>query len=255
MEKVMLNELDPENTFFHFSPEKEGEFVEKEGLVAKIGKNSEVGGEKIPKVFFSKGVNGVLEACEVWIKWMMNNAYNINDRYGFYHGKSLEERELLVEKWNQKFLNREYLIDYDNQKDVFELVYQGLQRQVYYKLDLEEGIDFDYEDVDELKVMAQKKKEANDFSSYIYQKEMYGSYSNMDSVIMDSWNMHTKSYHSIDREKISQVVDSSGKKDGLSIVQEIYEIYGKEKNWDILDRFITYTYDKRKENNDVVKLR
>lgn len=245
MNEVTLDEVNNEMTFFHFSPVEQKQSIEHFGLLAKIGHNAE-GVEDSPKVFFSKGKMGVLEACDVWIKWMLHNGFGMKDKYGFYQGKNLEERKKRVEEWNREFLNREYLKDTKKLEKVFELVYQGLQRQVYYKLDLVEGIDFDYQDIDEVKIRALRKKEQGNENDYIYQKEMFGNFSNIESPIMDSWNMHTKPYKEIEKEKISQVVTSSGKTDGLSIIQEIYETRGKNRKWDVLDNFMSYVYRKEK---------
>lgn len=245
MKKVALDELDDEMSFFHFSPAEQKESIEYFGLLAQIGHNAK-GVEDSPKVFFSKGKVGVLEASDVWIKWMMHNYFGMKDKYGFYQEKTIEGRKTAIEEWNNEFLNREYLKDTEKLEKVFELVYQGLQRTVYYKLDLVEGIDFDYQDIDEAKMRALRRKQQGNEIDYIYQKEMYGNFSDVESPIMDSWNMHTKPYKEIEKEKISQVVTSNGKTDGFSIIQEVYETKGKNRKWDVLDKFMAYAYRKEK---------
>lgn len=253
MKKVVLNELDDEMSFFHFSPVAQKKFIEDFGLLAQIGDNAK-GVEESPKIFFSKGKMGVLEACDVWIKWMMNNSFGMKDKYGFYQGKTLEQRKNIIEEWNNEFLSREYLKDTEKLDKVFELVYKGLKKQVYYKLDLVEGIDFDYQDIDEAKVRALMKKQQGNKIDNIYQKEMYGKFSNVESPIMDSWNMHTKPHKGIEKEKISQVVTTRGTTDGLSIIQEIYETRGKKREWDVLDNFMSYVYQKQRiENKDDIQ--
>lgn len=235
MKKVRLTDLDDQESFFHFSPAAAISSVEEKGLEARIGNHSKAG-EKTEKIFFSKGIIGALEACDVWIKWMMNNGYSEKDSYGLYHGKTLEERKNSIETWNKEFLSREYLKDSAKQRIIFNLVYESLKKQVYYKLDLIEGVDFNYNDIDEIKERTALKKDQGDFSHYIYQKEMYGYFSDVDSLVMDQWNIHTKANKGVEKEKISQVVSSTGAEDGLSIVQEMYEMQGKDRQWNNIYR-------------------
>lgn len=65
---------------------------------------------------------------------------------------------------------------------------------------------------------------------------MYGYFSDVDSLVMDQWNMHTKANKGVEKEKISQVVSSTGAEDGLSIVQEMYEMQGKDRQWNNIYR-------------------
>lgn len=240
MKRVKLDDI---STFFHFSPLEQKQSIECSGLLAKIGDNA-VGIEHSPKVFFSKGKLGMLETCDVWIKWMMNRAFGITDKYEFYQGKNLQERKKGIDEWNREFISREYLNDKEKLERVFEIVYQSMQRQEYYRLDLIEGIDFNYQDIDEAKEEALRKKSQGNIINYIYQKEMYGDFSNIESPIMDSWNMHTKPYKEIEKEKISQVITAKGRTDSLSIIQEVYEAIGKNRKWDVLDDFMFYAYQK-----------
>lgn len=53
MKKVVLDELDDEMSFFHFSPAEQKESIEHVGLLAQIGHNAK-GVEDSPKVFFLK---------------------------------------------------------------------------------------------------------------------------------------------------------------------------------------------------------
>ena len=199
MKRVILEELDKENTFFHFTRKENIKFIEQNGLIATKGQNAK-NIEITPKIFFSKGIEGILELTDVWIKWMMNNAYSMKNLYGFYDTLSKQEITEKASTWDKEFRNRSYLEDKEKS--------------------------------------LQLKRKGN-IVNYLYTKEMYGSYSNVDSIKMEKWNMHTKMYKNIDKEKISQVVTKSGQEDILSIIKTIYQKENNKK-YDILNDYMEY---------------
>lgn len=114
-----------------------------------------------------------------------------------------------------------------------------MKQTVYLSLELEEGVDFDYRDIDENKEKSLQLKRNGNIVNYLYTKEMYESYSNVDSIKMEKWNMHIKMYKNIDKEKISQVVTKSGQEDILSIIKTIYQKENNKK-YDILNDYMEY---------------
>ena len=98
-------------------------------------------------------------------------------------------------------------------------------------------------DIDEAKDKMLSKKENK--IDYYYMKEMYGDFSNVNNNKMERWNMHTLSNVGIPTYRICLIKASNGSSDMLSIVMEIYEEKGKEYNWDILSKYISYV--KRRE--------
>ena len=198
--------------------------------------------EVTKKVFFSKGKIAVLELCDVWLKWMMNNAFGTKDLYGYYKDMSFDKRRKLMSFWNNEFLSKEYLKDEEKLNFVFEIVYAKMKNAVYLLLDLDDST-YSMSDMDEAKDKMLSKKENK--IDYYYMKEMYGDFSNVNNNKMERWNMHTLSNVGIPTYRICLIKASNGSSDMLSIVMEIYEEKGKEYNWDILSKYISYV--KRRE--------
>ena len=53
MKRVILEELDKENTFFHFTRKENIKFIEQNGLIATKGQNAK-NVEITPKIFFHR---------------------------------------------------------------------------------------------------------------------------------------------------------------------------------------------------------
>ena len=100
MKKVNIDDLDIETTLFHFDIRDE-RFVEQYGFPADIGPDSK-NAEKTPKVFFSKGIKGVLDIIDVWIIWRMNNDHQNS------------------KNWTNEFLSGVYLKDEEKKEITFE---------------------------------------------------------------------------------------------------------------------------------------
>ena len=246
---VVLNDSLRES-FFHFTGEENLINIQEIGLQPRIGMNSN-GLEKTSKIFFSKGFDGLLQNLDVWIKYKFHRAFNEVDGYGFYKGKTIEERKRLVEEWEKEFLSKDYLKDDEKKEKVFEKIYKGIKTQKYLLLDLEKEIDFKYNDIDEIKEYNLEEKNKGNSTRYLYAKEMYGNYSNVDSNIVDKWNMHTLPNYGVAKEKISKVITKDGKDDALSILQYIYINYrNKEDKYDILDDFMTYSFKRDKNKTE-----
>lgn len=86
MNYIKSNELDYEHTFFHFSRISNKESIEKNGLQAVAGGENEAGNDKEnPTIYFSYGIDGMLKAIDVWIRWEYNRlAKKINQNI-FHH--------------------------------------------------------------------------------------------------------------------------------------------------------------------------
>lgn len=76
---------------------------------------------------------------------------------------------------------------------VYEKMKYILDNSIFLILDLEENIDFDYNDIDEVKNTY--------YSSFL--KLLYPSNSNLKDPRIEYWNMHTYSNQIIEAEKIS----------------------------------------------------
>ena len=247
MEKVIIDEL-PENSLFHFTHIDNYETIDSEGLKPIIGENA-FGIEETPKIFFSKGELGIIKVNEVWLRWLMNRIFGPNDRLNKYKELTPNENERRIYAWIKEFLSGEYKNDTEKKEELFAYFYSYLKERIYFVLDIEDKKEYDSEDLDENKVKLNDPSGINER----FAKIMYGEFSDMQSKIMDDWNMHTKTGQSIDKTKIKQVVTEDGMTDMLSIVLYVYD---KHKDMPhvqlLLDDFVLYA-KKRLEIEEMTK--
>ena len=244
MEKKTIEEID-DNSYFHFTHKSNYENIDNLGLSATIGCNA-IGIEESPKVFFSKGKIGILKVSEVWLRWLMNRIFGEKNMIGIYDNLSSSDKEEEIFKWGTEFISGEYKDDNKKKEILFKYFFKYLEDRIYYKLDINEGIEFESSDIDENK---NKIKIINRNSYRLFAKTMYGEFSDIDSLIMDDWNMHTKSNVGIEKNKLQQVITKDGKEDMLSIVIDVYDKYKDMPHKKmLLDDFIEYAKRKRLVN-------
>ncbi len=243
--KCKLSDLDFEDSYFHFTDETNLSSIKENGLISDIGKHSE-GIDKKASIFFSYGMIPTLQGADTWIKFIMHRMYGEKNQFGIYNGLDENEIKLKQHEWGKLFLNREYLTDTNRKEKTFELLYGALKEKIFLTLDLRPDIDFSSDDVDYTKKEAHDKKEKGYSIPYLYMKEMYGKYSDADSIVMDKWNMHTYFGAKVEPERIMQVTDSYGRTDMLHILMEMYDKSKSYKDFqvDILKDFISYARQK-----------
>lgn len=262
-----LSNEELEKTYFHFSLKKDKNSIDKKGLEPRIGRNSK-GIDELKSIFFSYGLEGVLEAWDVWLKWRADRLYN-----PYYQEENKEIRETIengiateeekhkyyfkCEQWEKELISGEYKEDKEKLDFLYEFQIDEMLANNYYALDLKEGEEFSFDDVDESK----RKKIAikdnpNEMTQYKMFKEMYGNYSNFESTKVDKWNMHTflGKKMTIEPNRIKQLILPNGKNDILSVIEFLYdkykEIMPKEQQvqFDLLDGYMEYVKDKIKNN-------
>lgn len=235
--------------YFHFTKAKNAESISQTGLHPVIGGYSE-GCERTPKVFFSKGHEGILLNADVWMKYFMNKAYGPKNSFGLFsivYGRDKESIQQGISAWNHEFLSRKFLSDELKKQLLYEKLYQAMQHHVYLALNLEERIDFNPNDIDEVKVAALDNLQTGTGINIAYAEVMYGH--KIDSPVMEGWNMHTQSGRGITPEKISQLVTSTGKTDMLSILEQAYAKRDTSKKYEMLDDFMNYVSKRREEDS------
>lgn len=206
-----INEIDVDNSYFHFTLEDNLESITKNGLIPVIGNNA-ANLERTPKIFFSVGASGTLQIIDAWIRWRLfknikkNNLYDYKNE--FITGKGL----------TSELIETTYIEFYDYIKNC-----------TYLKLDLEENIDFSLDDIDEIKAYFNKDEML---------KKMYGPYSNINSSKMEKWNMHTFSNHIIPPTKIN-IIKCNESFSALDIIKELSTRYTQE-NLTYLNNFLEY---------------
>lgn len=190
MQQYLLNKKDLNLNYFHFTDKKNLESIKSNGLVPNIGNNAK-NIEKTKKVFFVEGLDNLLILFECWI----NALYYIPVIPFIYKLGAF----FLRHKWFPNIIGDSYFkalkISKLHQKRAFRKLDKILDYGVLLKLDLEENIDFRYDDKDEIKSRGYIKRHL----------EICGyseKYSDLNSNIMDKWNMHTLTDHTVDSKKI-----------------------------------------------------
>lgn len=150
---IELKSEDLDGLFLHYTLAKNVPSIARYGLLPKIGPNS-IGIEETEKVFFAIGADGFLMIMDVWLRWLAVQA-NIPKR--LYHFGSWYMRS----NWTPKMFSNAYLKVFSESKIIRRrcrrLLKDILDESVVLVLELEEGRDFSYDDVDEVKKRFNKK--------------------------------------------------------------------------------------------------
>ncbi len=226
---IDIKNVDLEHSFFHYTNINNLESIFKNGLEPRIGANS-LYLEKSSKIFFVKGEMGIIDIMDVWLKWLTAKS-NVN-KFIYWIGTTYMRFPLcikslpnLIVKKNLNNVKKRHKI-YNNMKNI-------LDDSVFLKLDLEENVDFDYNDIDEV-----KERYYDSFLKMLYTKN-----SNLQDKRMEYWNMHTKSNRWIEKEKIQILCYDSDYKASILLkylIEKNME-YAK-KNCPFLNEYYNYIY-------------
>ncbi len=190
MQHYLLNKKDLNSNYFHFTNKKNLESIKFNGLVPNIGNHAK-NIEKTKKVFFIEGLDNLLILFDCWI----NALYYIPVipfiyKLGAFFLRYKRFPNIIADNYFN-ILKVSKL----QQKRAFKMLDKVLDCGILLKLDLEENVDFRYDDKDEIKSGGYAKK-------YLEICGYSKKYSNLDSDIMDKWNMHTLTGHIVDAKKI-----------------------------------------------------
>lgn len=243
---VTLNELENKEkqefkkVFLHFTRKNNQEDIEKRGLDPQAKKENAVANDKeVPVVYFSEGIDGMFETLNTWVRFE-------------YYMKVQEKRR---EGIDVKLGNEE--IDSDILKEVHEKMYEDLKDRIYYSVDLEEGIDYEKDGIDDKKVDLKTRLENNDIPEHIVEdvKWQYGDgdYGNFNDIKQEKWNRNTIRGKVIEPEKLTQIVSENGSLSALDIMLEKYENYDKTKleNLKELEKLVEYCKERKKEEQEL----
>lgn len=159
-------------------------------MIPNIGANAK-NIEKTKKIFFVEGLDNLLILFDCWI----NALYYIPIIPLIYKLGAF----FLRHKWFPSIIGDSYFkflkVSKLHQKRAFKKLDKILDCGILLKLDLEENIDFRYNDKDEIKSRGYIKRhlEVCGYSE---------KYSDLSSSIMDKWNMHTLTNHKVKTKKI-----------------------------------------------------
>ena len=243
---VTLNELENmekqelKKIFLHFTRKNNQESIEKIGLNPNVKKENAVGNDKeVPVVYFSEGLDGMFEILNTWVRFE-------------YYMQVQEKRRLGLDV---KFGHEE--VDSDNLKEVYEKMYEDLKDRIYYSVDLEEGIDYEKDGIDDKKVDLKTRLENKDIPEHIIEDAKWqygdGDYGNFDDIKQEKWNRNTIRGKVIEPEKLMQIASENGSLNALDIMLEKYENYDKTKleNLKELKELVEYCKERKKEEQEL----
>lgn len=243
---VTLNELENKEKqkfkkiFLHFTRKSNQESIEKIGLNPNVKKENAVGNDKeVPVVYFSEGLDGMFEILNTWV------------RTEYYMNVQLKRRLGLDVKFGHEEVESDIL------KEVYEKMYEDLKDRIYYSVDLEEGIDYEKDGIDDKKVDLKTRLENNDIPERIVEdvKWQYGDgdYGNFDDIKQEKWNRNTIKERVIELEKLMQIASENGSLSALDIILEKYENYDKTKleNLKELEELVEYCKERKKEEQEL----
>lgn len=199
MKKYQISQEDMNTHFFHFTKYKNLKSIKQNGLVPKIGAHAKYI-EKNDKVFFVEGLDNFIILFDCWI-----NCYFYIPIIPFIYKLGAF---FLRKKWFPMFIADGYFGILKKsklqRKRAFKIFDRFLDNSVVLKLNLDENVDFSYEDTDEIKARGYKKR-------HLILMGYSEKYSSVENTNMDRWNMHTFAHHGINPEKIEFCVLENGK--------------------------------------------
>lgn len=206
---LKLHHEDMENVFLHYTSSDNLESITENGLLPKIGENSK-GIERTEKIFFAVGADGFLMIMDVWLKWLaaQTNVPKWFYRFGCWWLKN---------KFTPKIPSTIFIKSFQSmpitKKRSRKVLKKILDNSVILVLDLKEGEDFSYEDIDEAKDVFR-------VDSAI--KFMYPNKERFSDNKLEYWNMHTFSGRSIPASKIS-ILEMAGSTRANDILKYLIE--------------------------------
>lgn len=188
---IDITKIDRNNSFLHYTNQNNLNSIFDTGLEPRIGKNS-MAIEKSKKIFFTIGYDNTLILMDAWIKWLvLRPKNNFIYRCGAFFMTKSYFPKIIVDTIFKNWINDKNRIEYACKK-----LNTILNNSVFLVLDLEENIDYDYNDIDEVKNQTFSRKQL---------KYIYTYNENIDDSKMEKWNMHTISNKKIAKEKITLV--------------------------------------------------
>lgn len=196
---ILNNDEILDKMFFHFAPKVSYDEIQTKGFEAKIGKNA-MGIEKNPKVFFAEGPINSLRIADVWIRWI---GWHVCQRKYFGDNNEFWSNERNAQLKND-FASGDIFTE-DVLNEIYKEFLDMCKNFEYYAFDLEEGIDFSFDDVDEVKGSHLHNGVLSFSPTFMM---MYGPYSDFKNIKTDKWNLHTFPHKGVTPEKIFQVVSA-----------------------------------------------
>ncbi|MBP3444780.1 MAG: hypothetical protein J6K23_02470 [Bacilli bacterium] len=186
---IDISNINKNNCFLHYTHQKNINSIFDFGLEPRIGKNS-MAIEKSKKIFFTMGFDNTLILMDAWIKWLvLRPRSNFVYRCGAFFMTKSYFPKFIVDTIFKTWIKSDKRIKYACKK-----LNRILNDSVFLLLDLEENVDFKYNDIDEVKNQKFSRKQL---------KYIYTYCDNIEDSTIEKWNMHTLSNRIIEKEKIT----------------------------------------------------
>lgn len=176
--------------YFHFTKQSNLNSISAKGLIPKISFHAK-SLEDTRKVFFVQGLDNLLILFDCWIhvcsKYpLIPGMFNLGTkimRYSWFPKKIIDAYFKYTE-YNKlhRFVAYEYF-------DYFLMEY------VLLNLEIEENTDFSFEDIDQIKAKEYPK-------DFLIKGGYSPIYSDLETIKMDKWNLHTYSNHGVASDKL-----------------------------------------------------
>ncbi len=190
MEQYNLTLKDMHSNYFHFTKKSNLKSIVEKGLVPKISFHAQ-SLENTKKVFFVEGLDNLLILFDCWI--------NVCKKYPLIPGMFNLGTKIMKYNWfPQKIINGYFkYTEYNKIHKLIAYKYfdRFLKKYVLLNLEIKEKMDFDFNDIDQIKAKGYKKE-------YLIQGGYSLEYSDLKSIKMDKWNLHTFSNHGVDASKL-----------------------------------------------------
>lgn len=222
-----MNKTKRKKLFLHYTNIKNLNSIMEKGLEPRIGKNSTVI-EKNKKVFFTIGEIGALVIMDVWLKWLIKRPRNnfIYKCGAYFITKPYFPKfifDIIWKIWHKSKRKFAHACD-----DLYDI----LNNSVFLILELEENIDFSFDDIDEAKSQKIPKR---------HLKSIYSYEGSLKDNKIEYWNMHTFRNKLIEKEKISVLTlkDTYNANEIIEYLSIRHKNY-VEDNLHYLKRYLTY---------------
>lgn len=190
-----ISQIDIKHSFFHYTNKKNLDTILENGLEPRIGENS-LYVEKTPKNFFVEGERGIITIIDVWLRWLTSKSNT--SKFIYWLGTFYMRTPFCIKSIPNNIVKKK-LKNIKKRNKVYEKMKNILDNSIFLILDLEENIDFDYNNIDEVKTTY--------YSSFL--KLLYPSNSNLKNPKIEYWNMHTYPNKNINPEKISLLKENN----------------------------------------------
>lgn len=190
MKNYKLDLKDLNSNYFHFTKRSNLNSIEEKGLLPKISFHA-MSLEDTKKVFFVEGLDNLLFLFDCWI--------NVCSKYPLIPGMFNLGTIIMKYKWFPKSIINTYFkwteINKLHKFVAYKYFDYFLRSYILLNINIKEGVDFSFDDIDQIKAKNYNKE-------YLIKGGYSLKYSDLKSIIMDKWNLHTFTEHGVNKDKI-----------------------------------------------------